>query len=51
MNDKDRVIVVNCDNPKLTGKKLMQKKYYKHSGYPGGMKVTPIKAVLESKRP
>lgn len=34
----DYVIVVNADNVVLTGKKLTDKKYYRHSGYPGGIK-------------
>ncbi|MFH1536729.1 MAG: 50S ribosomal protein L13 [Patescibacteria group bacterium] len=32
------VIVNNCDKIKITGNKAEQKKYYKHSGYPGGIK-------------
>lgn len=43
--------MVNCDNPKFTGKKYLQKKYYKHSGYPGGLKVRSVKDMLESKEP
>ena len=34
----DYVIVVNAEKVVLTGKKLDQKKYYRHSGYPGGLK-------------
>ncbi len=34
----DYVVVVNADKIVLTGKKLDQKKYYRHSGYPGGLK-------------
>ncbi|GAB4388272.1 MAG: 50S ribosomal protein L13 [Thermodesulfovibrionales bacterium] len=34
----DFVIVVNADKVKLTGRKLDQKLYYRHSGYPGGIK-------------
>lgn len=34
----DFVIVVNADKVKLTGKKLDNKVYYRHSGYPGGIK-------------
>jgi len=36
----DFVIIVNADKVQLTGKKLQKKKYYRHSGYPGGLKVT-----------
>lgn len=34
----DHVIVINAGKAVLTGKKLLQKKYYRHSGYPGGLK-------------
>jgi len=34
------VIVINASKVKLTGKKLKQKVYYRHSGYPGGLKET-----------
>ena len=34
----DFVIIVNADKIHLTGKKLDQKTYYSHSGYPGGLK-------------
>jgi large subunit ribosomal protein L13 len=44
------VIVVNAAKIALTGAKLDQKKYYSHSGYPGGFKERPIKVELE-KRP
>ena len=45
----DFVIVINAEKVSLTGKKLEQKKYYSHSGYPGGIKVKTLKEVLESK--
>ena len=34
----DYVIVINAEKIELTGKKWEQKKYYRHSGYPGGLK-------------
>ena len=34
----DYVIIVNADKVKLTGKKLLQKKHYYHTGYPGGLR-------------
>ncbi len=34
----DYVVVVNAEKIELTGKKWQQKKYYRHSGYPGGLK-------------
>ena len=36
----DFVIVINAEKVRLTGKKWNQKKYYRHSKYPGGLKVT-----------
>jgi large subunit ribosomal protein L13 len=37
----DNVIVINADKVRFTGKKLGQKIYYKHTGYPGGIKESP----------
>lgn len=34
----DYVVAINSDEIKVTGKKLTDKKYYRHSGYPGGLK-------------
>jgi len=42
----DYVIVVNSDKIKVTGKKLGQKIYYKHSDYPGGMRETTLADML-----
>lgn len=42
----DFVIVVNAQQVQLTGRKAQQKLYYRHSGYPGGLKVTPYKVML-----
>lgn len=41
------VIVINADKVKLTGKKLQQKVYYHHSGYPGGLKERTAKQLME----
>ncbi len=38
----DMVQVINIDKLKFTGKKMEQKKYYKYSGYPGGLKTKKI---------
>lgn len=38
VNAHNHVIVLNADKAILTGRKLRQKKYYSHSGYPGGLK-------------
>jgi large subunit ribosomal protein L13 len=46
----DSVIVINADKIALTGKKLDQKYYYRHSGYIGGLKMITAKHLLE-KRP
>ena len=42
----DYVIVVNAEKIKVTGKKLDQKIYYRHSDYVGGMKETTLKEML-----
>lgn len=39
----DHVIVINAQKIKVTGKKEENKKYYRHSGYPGGIKETNVK--------
>ncbi|MFP4168607.1 MAG: 50S ribosomal protein L13 [Desulfonatronovibrionaceae bacterium] len=45
----DFVVVINADKIKLTGNKTEQKKYYRHSGYPGGIKETPFTVMLDKK--
>ncbi len=45
----DYVIVINADKVKVTGKKLDQKIYYRHSEYVGGMKETRLKEMLQKK--
>jgi large subunit ribosomal protein L13 len=42
----DFVIVTNVEKIKIMGKKADQKVYYRHSGYPGGIKATPYKMML-----
>lgn len=49
MDTGDYVIVVNADKIKVTGKKLEQKIYYRHSDYVGGMKETTLKELLAKK--
>ena len=50
MDMGDHVIIINAEKVKLTGKKLEQKKYYRYSGYPGGMK--SVSALdLKARRP
>ena len=43
----DYVIVINADNLVVTGKKIDDKMYYKHSNYPGGLTETNLKFELE----
>ncbi|WP_067142549.1 50S ribosomal protein L13 [Oceanivirga salmonicida] len=45
----DFVVVVNADKIAVTGKKLTDKKYYRHSGYPGGIKVRTLQEMLDKK--
>ena len=45
----DYVIVINADKVHVTGKKLDQKIYYKHSDYVGGMKETTLREMLAKK--
>jgi large subunit ribosomal protein L13 len=45
----DHVIVVNADKIHLTGKKLVQKTYFRHSGYPGGTTFTAAGKMLAEK--
>jgi large subunit ribosomal protein L13 len=43
----DFVVVVNAEKVAVTGKKLEQKMYYRHSGYPGGLRARPLGEQLE----
>jgi large subunit ribosomal protein L13 len=45
----DFVIVINAEKIHLTGKKLQNKKYYRHSLHPGGLKVTNAETLLNTK--
>lgn len=45
----DIVVVENAESMKFTGKKLEQKKYYRHSGYPGGLKEKSLEEIAENK--
>lgn len=44
----DHVIIINADKVVLTGKKLDQKMYRRHSGYPGGLKETPYRKLMQN---
>ncbi len=48
-DEGDFITVKNIKNIKVTGKKLEQKKYYRHAGYPGGFKELSMKELLEKK--
>ena len=50
MDTGDFVIVINADKVKMTGKRELQKTYFRHSGYPGGGKTTTF-AQQMSKKP
>jgi large subunit ribosomal protein L13 len=45
----DFVVVVNAEKVAVSGKKEDQKRYYSHSGYPGGLKEKTLKELLEKK--
>lgn len=44
----DFVIVINADKVEVTGRKLEQKKYYRHSLYPGGLTETSLQKMLQT---
>ncbi len=47
----DNVIIINCEKIKLTGKKMDQKVYTRHTGYPGGQRFTTPKKLLAANTP
>ena len=47
----DHVVIINADKVKFTGRKLTDKKYYKHTGYAGGIKETTPAKVLDGRFP
>ena len=49
MDNGDFVIVTNVEKIKFTGKKINNKKYYRHTGYPGGIKSTTPYALMKKK--
>jgi large subunit ribosomal protein L13 len=49
MDIGDFVVVINAEKIKVTGDKLEQKKYYSHTGYPGGIKEKTLKELMETK--
>jgi len=49
MDDGDFVVVKNIEQIKFTGKKFQDKKYYRHTGYPGGIKETTPEELHKKK--
>jgi large subunit ribosomal protein L13 len=47
----DHVIVINADKIVVSGKRMDQKFYYRHSGYPGGLKSESLRQMMGSARP
>ena len=47
IDDGDYVVVVNAKNLVVTGDKMVQKKYYRHSGFPGGLTELKLEEVIE----
>jgi large subunit ribosomal protein L13 len=45
----DHVIVINAEKAVLTGNKLKNKKYYRHSGYPGGLKTVSYETLMSTR--
>lgn len=45
----DYVVVINAEKIAFTGNKMLQKKYYRHSGYRGNLKETNLKEMMETK--
>ena len=51
VDDGDFVVVINADKAVFTGQKREQKVYYRHTGYPGGIKETTPKRIFEGRFP
>jgi len=51
VDDGDNVIVINADKIALTGRKYQNKKYYRHTGYIGGVKEQTARQILEGRFP
>ena len=43
----DYIVIINAEKVKVTGNKDIQKKYYRHSGYPGGLKSSTFSEIIE----
>lgn len=51
MDCGDNIIIINANKIALTGNKLSQKKFYWHTGFPGGIKNQTMNEILSGKRP
>ena len=47
IDNGDYVVVINAKNIQVTGNKMVDKKYYRHSGFPGGLKELRLEEVIE----
>lgn len=47
IDNGDYVVVVNAKNVQVTGNKMVDKMYYRHSGFPGGLKELKLEEVIE----
>ena len=47
IDNGDHVVVINAKDIVVTGDKMIQKKYYRHSGYPGGLKELRLEEMVE----
>ena len=48
LDNGDHVIVLNADKIAVTGKRLSTKMYYRHSGYPGGLRQTTMQRMMDT---
>ena len=44
----DFVVIINADKVRVTGNKVKQKLYYRHTGYPGGLKTTTLEEMMQT---
>ncbi|NET71234.1 MAG: 50S ribosomal protein L13 [Sphaerospermopsis sp. SIO1G2] len=51
MNCGDHVVVINAEKVRLKGRKMSDKKYYRHTGFPGGIKETTPEKIMAGKFP
>ncbi len=51
VDDGDNVVIINADKAVFTGKKYSDKKYYWHTGYPGGIKERTARQIFEGRFP